>query len=66
MLMMITIDKDYEKSDATQLDNVDKYDEEFDGMRFHSVAKNYERVSDHCHYTGKYNMPCMMYLRFKL
>lgn len=28
-------------------------DEKFNGMRFHSVSKNYERVCDHCHYADK-------------
>ena len=29
------------------------YDEEFNGMRFQGVNKDYERVCDHCHCTAK-------------
>ena len=29
-------------------------DEEFNCMRFHGINKNYERVNDHCRYTGDY------------
>ena len=34
------------------VDNDD--DEEFNGIKFHAVSKNYGRVRDHCYYTGKY------------
>ena len=34
------------------VDNDD--DEEFNGIKFHGVSKNYGRVRDHCYYTGKY------------
>ena len=29
-------------------------DEEFGGMKFRGVRKNYDKVNDYCHYTGKY------------
>ena len=32
----------------------DDGDEEFNRIRFHGVSKNYQRVHDHCHDTGKY------------
>ena len=38
----------------TGLDDVDDYDEEFDGMRFHGISKNYKKIRDHCHYTWIY------------
>ena len=44
---------------AVELDidfDYDDYNEEFNGMRFHGVSKNHERVHDHFHYTGKYEV----------
>ena len=34
-------------------------------MRFHGVSKNYERVCDYFHYTGKYRAAAQ-YLQFKI
>lgn len=37
------------------VDDVDDYDDdESDGIRFHGIKKNYKRVPNHCHYTGKH------------
>lgn len=36
-------------------DDDDDSDKKFDNMKFHGVTKNYERVRDQYHYTGKYS-----------
>lgn len=63
---MIDIDDDYDESDVFDPimidfdfedgddDEDDNDDEELNGMIFHGVSRKYERVHDHCYYTGKY------------
>ena len=38
----------------TDIDDCNYDFKEFSAVRFHGVSKNYKRVYDHFHYTGKY------------
>ena len=38
--------------DCDDTDNDD--DNEFNGIKVHGISKKYERVHDHCRYTGNY------------
>lgn len=46
------LEPDIKLDDCDDTDNDD--DNEFNGIKVHGISKKYERVHDHCRYTGNY------------
>ena len=46
------LEPDIKLDDCDNTDNDD--DNEFNGIKVHGISKKYERVHDHCRYTGNY------------